>query len=352
MLEIIRQWQQRYFGAEALALIILLLGVAVAIAMLGSVLAPVFASLILAYLMHGWVVRLSHLKVPCVVSAVILSLMLVCFMVFVLFVMLPLIWEQMGRLYAELPSMLSQLRELLKVSSQKYNIDLDAAQAQVWTETFNNQLVQWGRHLVSQSLGTIIGLAQLAVYLVLVPLLVFFLLRDGTKITAALRERMEPGGMFLNIWNEMDLQLANYVRGKTVEILLVGLSAYGLFLFFGLRYTVLLAVLSGLSVLIPYVGAFAVSAIVALVSLIQWGVTDPFYYVVTLYLVLQIFDGNILVPIIFSDTVSLHPVSIVLAVLVFGGLWGVWGVFFAIPLATLVKAIYTAWPQNTPSKAS
>ena len=64
------------------------------------------------------------------------------------------------------------------------------------------------------------------------------------------------------------------------------------------------------------------------------------------YLALQILDGNLLVPILFSDAVKLHPVMIILAVFVFGSLFGFWGVFFAIPIATLIKAIWNAWPEK------
>ncbi|MCP4994536.1 MAG: AI-2E family transporter, partial [Gammaproteobacteria bacterium] len=61
---------------------------------------------------------------------------------------------------------------------------------------------------------------------------------------------------------------------------------------------------------------------------------------------IQALDGNVLVPLLFSEVVNLHPVAIILAILVFGGLWGFWGVFFAIPLATMVQAILTAWPSD------
>ena len=64
---------------------------------------------------------------------------------------------------------------------------------------------------------------------------------------------------------------------------------------------------------------------------------------------IQFLDGNILVPLLFSELVNLHPVAIILAVLFFGGLWGVWGVFFAIPLATLISAVINAWPSASPS---
>jgi putative permease len=64
------------------------------------------------------------------------------------------------------------------------------------------------------------------------------------------------------------------------------------------------------------------------------------------YAIIQALDGNLLVPLMFSEVVNLHPVAIILAILVFGGLWGFWGIFFAIPLATLVKAVINAWPRK------
>ena len=114
----------------------------------------------------------------------------------------------------------------------------------------------------------------------------------------------------------------------------------------GLRYSVLLAVAVGFSVLIPYIGAAVVTVPVAMVALFQWGLTPEFAWLMVAYLVIQALDGNLLVPVLFSEAVNLHPVAIIIAVLVFGGLWGFWGVFFAIPLATLVKAVINAWPKR------
>jgi putative permease len=82
---------------------------------------------------------------------------------------------------------------------------------------------------------------------------------------------------------------------------------------------------------------------VGIVALFQFGMTAEFGYIMLVYFIIQTLDGNLLVPILFSEAVSLHPLYIIVAVLLFGGIWGFWGVFFAIPLATLVKALITAW---------
>ena len=177
------------------------------------------------------------------------------------------------------------------------------------------------------------------------PILVLFFLLDGDRLiagwTAFLPKKRE---MMDQVWNEMDAQLANYIRGKAIEILIVGVATFISFALLGINYAALLGLLVGLSVLIPYIGAAVVTVPVALIAFFQWGWSDQFLYLMLAYTIIQAIDGNVIVPLLFSEAVNLHPVSIIVAVLVFGTLWGFWGVFFAIPLATLVKSIVTAWP--------
>ena len=85
---------------------------------------------------------------------------------------------------------------------------------------------------------------------------------------------------------------------------------------------------------------------VALVAIFQWGLEPQTFYLILSYIILQLLDGNVLVPLLFSEAVNLNPVVIILAILVFGGIWGLWGVFFAIPLATFIKAVIVAWPVS------
>jgi putative permease len=144
----------------------------------------------------------------------------------------------------------------------------------------------------------------------------------------------------------MNGQIMNYIRGKIIEILIVGVATYFTFFFMELRYSALLAVLVGLSVLIPYIGAAVVTVPIAIVAFFQWGSSPEFFYLMIAYLIIQALDGNVIVPVLFSEAVNLHPVAIIVSVLIFGGLWGFWGVFFAIPLATLVKAVLNAWPST------
>jgi putative permease len=193
----------------------------------------------------------------------------------------------------------------------------------------------------------VVGVLTLLVYLVLMPMLVFFFLKDKDLIMRWFSGLL-PGerGLADMVWVEVDRQIANYVRGKFWEIIIVWAASYTAFAFFGLQYAMLLAVLVGLSVVIPYVGATVVTFPVILVAWFQWGWGQDFIWVTVAYLVIQALDGNVLVPLLFGEVVNIHPIAIIVAILVFGGLWGFWGVFFAIPLATLVNAVIRAWPRS------
>ena len=213
------------------------------------------------------------------------------------------------------------------------------------------ELSVYGQRALTISLASLGNVIGLIVYLVLVPILVFFMLKDREKLVKFILSMMpEKRGLMSRIWKEMDGQIANYVRGKVVEIIIVGTVAFVTFAWFGLPYSALLAVLVGFSVLIPFIGAAVATIPVAAVAGFHFGLTDEFAYVLVAYGIIQALDGNVLVPILFSEAVNLHPVSIILAVLFFGGIWGFWGIFFAIPLATLLKSLVTAWPRGLKSQ--
>jgi putative permease len=264
------------------------------------------------------------------------------FLVFVL----PIIWQQMVNLFNEAPRMVSEVQNLLLVLPERYPELISETQVREIISAAATELSRLGQWVLTFSLNSITSIITLLIYLILVPILVFFFLKDGRKLisgwTAFLPEKRQ---MMTSVWHEMDVQIANYVRGKSIEILIVGGVSYITFALFGLNYAALLALLVGFSVVIPYIGATLATLPVFLIGLFQWGWGNDLMYLMIAYAVIQALDGNVLVPLLFSEAVNLHPVSIIVAVLIFGSLWGFWGIFFAIPLATLVKAIVNAWPR-------
>jgi len=290
---------------------------------------------------------LSRLGIPRTLSVILVILGFTSLMMVAVFGLVPTIWQQVGNLINDIPSMYSGLQKVIAELPQRYP-ELDNFQiVESLVTNAKNQVIVMGETVVKGSLASLVSIATLAVYLILVPLLVFFLLKDKQEMIA-MASGVLPRNRKLatKVWHEMNDQISNYIRGKVMEILIVGGVSYVTFAILDLRYSVLLAVAVGLSVLIPYIGAAAVTVPVAMVGLFQWGLTPQFYWLLIAYGIIQALDGNVLVPVLFSEAVNLHPVAIIVAVLVFGGLWGFWGVFFAIPLATLVKAVWNALPSN------
>ncbi len=346
------QWFRRTFSDPQLVVLLTLLvfGFVVVLTM-GDMLAPVLASIVIAYLLEGLVQPLERLGLPRLVAVVIVFVLFLIALGLVLFGLMPLLSRQVSQLVQQLPSMLAKGQQVLMMLPEKYPELITAEQVQEVIAALGGEVGNIGQMVLSWSLASVVGFITLLVYLVLMPLLVFFFLKDKRLIIDWLSHLLpEDRTIAVNVWREVDRQISNYVRGKFVEILVVWSASYVTFTLFGLQYAMLLAVLVGLSVIIPYIGATVVTLPVVAVAWFQWGWSAEFGWLTLAYFVIQALDGNVLVPLLFSEVVSLHPIAIIVAILVFGGLWGFWGVFFAIPLATLVNAVIQAWPRRRPRK--
>ncbi|GIS75399.1 MAG: hypothetical protein CM1200mP12_11180 [Gammaproteobacteria bacterium] len=159
--------------------------------------------------------------------------------------------------------------------------------------------------------------------------MVFFFVKDKETLLPLISFfAPEQKGLMDSIFNEMNDQLYNYVTGKLIEIFIVTSVSYLAFSFLGLPYTFLLALLVGLSVMIPFFGAILVTVPVLLVGLYEWGISTEFWWFLGMYLIIQALDGNVLVPLLFSARNKLHPVVIVIAVFFFRWYLGFLGAFF------------------------
>ena len=354
MIRVFKSWFERYFSNEEAVILFVLLSIALAaILTVGGILGPVIVGVVLAFLMQGMVSFLKARRVPHLLAVSLVFTLFISFLFAIIFLLLPLVWGQMVSLFGELPRMIERGQALLQALPEKYPDLISEQQIQSWMNAAGNELAQMGQWVLSNSLSTITNLVTILIYLILVPILVFFFLKDKTKITQWFSGMLPRQRTLLTqVWNEMDAQIANYIRGKAIEILIVGAVSYVVFAYMGLNYAALLAILVGLSVIVPYIGAAVVTVPVALIAAFQWGWTTDFFYLMLAYGIIQALDGNVLVPFLFSEVVNLHPVAIIVAVLFFGSIWGLWGVFFAIPLATLIQAVLNAWPRDKQSLPS
>ncbi|WP_085724674.1 AI-2E family transporter [Pseudomonas sp. R37(2017)] len=353
MFKVLRDWIQRYFSdEEAVVLAVLLILAFTAVLTLGGMLAPVLAGMVLAYLMQGLVVTLERLRVPGGVAVgLVFALFMGLLLVFIVIVV-PLLWHQMITLFNELPGMLAKWQSLLLLLPERYPHLVSDEQVLQIIELARGEIGKFGQWALTFSLSSLPLLVNIMIYLVLVPILVFFFLKDRLMIGQWVRGYLpRERALITRVAHEMNRQIANYIRGKVIEIFICGGVTYIAFVVLELNYAALLALLVGISVVVPYVGAVVVTVPVFLIALFQWGWSDQFIYLMAVYGIIQTLDGNVLVPLLFSEAVNLHPVAIICAVLLFGGLWGFWGVFFAIPLATLFKAVLDAWPRKEPEVA-
>lgn len=348
MIETIKAWYHRHFSdPQVIILLFTLVAVFAVILFTGDMLAPVLASIVIAYLLEAMVKRLENWGLGRIIAVLIVFMLFILFVVMVVFLLLPQLYNQTRELVAELPLMLTQAQTALLTLPAKYPELFTEQQIREMVTSLREDMTQMGKSAVTWSLSSVVGAITLLVYLILVPLLVFFFMKDKGMIIRWLGNYLPTERTLLNVvWVDVDRQIGNYIRGKFIEIFIIWLVCLITFVWFGLNFAMLLAVLVGLSVIIPYIGAAVVTIPVAAVAYFQWGLTSDFYWVMAAYLVIQALDGNALVPLLFSEVVNLHPIAIIVAILVFGGLWGFWGVFFAIPLATLVQAVLKAWPDT------
>ncbi len=345
---VIKKWLQRNFSEpEAVFLTVFLVVAILACAVLGNILIPIIISVIIAYILSSAVDGLMKLKLPHLLAVVITYLLFISIFLLFLIWLLPMLFQQLGNLFIEIPKMLQHGQTFLIAMQVKHPDLVSAAQLQSFISHINSYLTTLGQFLLSYSLATLSNVITVVVYLILVPLLVFFFLKDKSPILKWLKKFLPQENKVLSkIGSEVKAKIGDYIRGKLIEFVIIAVVTSITFMFLGFHYAILLGVGVGLSVFIPYIGAVLITVPVVIVAFFQWGFTSHLLYAMIAYTIIMIVDANILVPILFSETMKIHPVVIVLAVLIFGSLWGFWGVFFAIPLATIINTLMKEWPRK------
>jgi len=348
MLEQLNRVLKRVFtNEETIVFSIAILLFFIVISFFGSVLTPFIISIIVAYLLVGLQKKIQSFNVNQNIALVITFSIFIITGAALLVWLVPLLYIQLQDFVLDVPNLFNNFLDFISGLPTKFPDLVSSDQIAIFFQAVSEEISVIAQNIVKSSISGIQSTITILLYIILFPILVFFFLFDRKNIIEGFL-KIIPGKrqMLTDIWKEMDIQLSNYVRGKTIEIFIVGLAAAIIFSSLGLKYSALLSVLVGFSVIIPYVGAFLVTIPIVIIGLLQFGLDTQFYILISLYLLLQALDGNLLVPLIFSETVKLHPVAIILAVFVFGSMFGFWGVFFSIPIATFIKAVWNAWPSK------
>ena len=344
--QINKLFNKLFSNEESLIFSLLILAFLLVLYFFGGLLTPFIISLIFAYLLIGLTKNLIKYGLTELVSLIISYVIFLLSGIGFLVWLIPLIFQQTQAFFIEVPVWLNNFRSFIENLVQSNQELVSSDQISSFFTEFIGRLSSISQGVLDASISGIQDTLVFSIYLIMIPVLVFFFLFDKERIVGGFLMLLpKKREMLSEVWIEMDDQLSNYVWGKGVEILIVGFVAAVIFGTMGLNYTALLSIIVGVSVLIPYVGAFLATIPVVVVAFLQFGIGFDLYMIVGLYLLLQALDGYLLVPILFSDAVKLHPVVIMLAVFVFGGIFGFWGAFFSIPLATFIKAVWNSWPS-------
>jgi putative permease len=334
-------------NSQAVALAIILIVSFVLIYSMTDLLMPVFVSIVLAYLLEGLVSKAENMKMPRLPAVYLVFSVFMACLIFLLFYLLPMVSQQAVELIQHIPEIINRAQTGIMRLPEMYPKLVSESKIQQIMFAVQRELLTYGQNVLSFSAASVLRLVSVMIYLFLVPMMVFFFLKDKQQLIDWFLQFMpRDRNLTVRVWEEVDMQIGNYVRGKFGEVFILWAVSYVTYASMGLNYAMLLAVLMGLQVIIPYIGATLVTFPVLAVAYFQWGFgSDEFMYIVIAYSIIQALDGVVLVPILFSEAVNLHAIAIIVAILFFGGLWGFWGVFLAIPLATVVKAVLTAWPR-------
>lgn len=347
-MEMIVTWLKRHLGNPQVVILFgVIAGILILIIGFGSMLMPVFAGWIIAYLLEGPVKRLQTIGLPRLPAVILVFIVFFAALALVCLLVIPQLSLQITDFIERIPEHMIRIRNALDFLPERYPDLITHEQVAQWTSELTRQLNTTARQIVMHSISGLVSVIGAVVYIFLVPVLVFFIMKDKDRLTRWLLHFLPADRTLVNrIGRDIDIQMSNYIRGKTIEMLIVGVAAYILFYLFGLNYSILLATSIGLSVFVPVVGAIVMTVPVVLVAFLKFGFSQQLFWLTLAYVVLQQLDGNVLVPILFAEVNKLHPVAIISAVLIFGGIWGIWGVVFAIPLATFVQAIVQAWQEE------
>lgn len=367
MINLLRQWYHRHFSAPGtVELALVLIGAFIVVYYFMWLVGPLVVALCLAYCLD-WGVRLitrrSRLSRRWA-SAIVMGLF-VGFVVGILVFIAPKILKQGNDFYQTLQQV-SQTSSVsadegfdAQVSARLYDFveRLPDPIPSMVSKDDVNSFVAKGRTVIlanitniikNQIMPSVVNTLSWLMYMVIVPIFMYLMLANKHELKQRYATYIMPSNKTLihEFWPKINSQIEGYIRGKILHVLIITLVNTIAFMLLGVNYAFLLGFGVGLSVVIPYVGAIIISIPVLLVSFFQFGFSGYFGAVCAVYIIIQILDGNVLTPLLFSKAMNLDAFSILLAIFIFGGLWGFWGVFFSIPLATFIRTLFVYWPNS------
>lgn len=313
--------------------------------LLHSILTPFLVSVVLAYLGDPIIDRLERLGLSRTQAVAVVFIIVVWLLVAALLILAPLVMGQIEVIIARLPRwgdwlqnhLGSRLSTYVNFDPELFNFkEISERLGQEWRQT-GGVLSRIGRSISASGMA----LVGFFINLFLIPIISFYLLRDWDRLIEAIRallpRTIEPTAVLLV--KECDDVLGAFLKGQLMVMCLLGLI-YGVGLWLlGLQFAILIALIAGLTSIVPYMG-FIVGIGVALVTaLFQFDSMWSILGVVAVFGIGQMMEGMILTPLLVGDRIGLHPVAVIFAIMAGGELFGFSGILLALPVAAIIMVL-------------
>ena len=313
---------------------------------LSVVMLPVILSGLLFYLLNPLVDLMEKYKINRVLAISIIFVIIAFLLIIGLAVAIPNLQRQVIIFAQNVPSYIEDADRVIDDLVTKRLPDDFRPQLEQVLAQFSTQATAWASNISSKAVNwvsaIISGTSQVIVALIIMPFMLFYLLRDGKGlrdyITQFLPNKLrEPVGKVLSDVNQ---QLANYVRGQITVAVIVAIMFIIFFKIIGLRYAVALGVTAGVLNLVPYLGSFLAMIPALVLGLIAGPVM--LLKVIIVFIVEQTIEGRFVSPLILGSQLNIHPITILFVLLTSGSMFGIWGVLLGIPIYASAKVVISA----------
>lgn len=321
-------------NAQYLWRLALAAAIGVLLYLLAPILAPFLFAAILAYICNPLVDRMSRRGMPRTLAAALVLLLLIALFVAFMLIMVPLLVRQAHAMAAQAPAYVDWLK--VKASpwiSAQLGVQLDMDFAKDWLSEHMAEIQRLAVKLVPSITTGGMALVDFAVNFVLVLVVLFYFMRDWNRLTALIGEmvprRWYP--QFVALFGEIDGVLGQFLRGQLLVMLLMG-AFYTIALWLvGLDYALSVGMIAGLVTFVPYLGVITGVALATLTGILQFDGLTGLMWVWAVFVLGNVLEGYVLVPLLVGERIGLHPVAVLFALLAFGQLFGFFGVLLAVP---------------------
>ncbi|EKU16970.1 AI-2 transport protein TqsA [Streptococcus intermedius] len=313
---------------------------------IGVIMLPVILAGLLYYLLNPIVDFMEKHRINRLVAITIVFILIALLLIWGLAVAIPSLQHQIVSFAKNLPANLKKSNKIIQDFLENRISDDVKPQLEEIANNFSNQVTTWASHFSSKAVNwvsTLISTAsQVIVAIIIMPFILFYLLRDGKNLKSYLTKIMptkfrDPVGQILT---DVNTQLANYVRGQVTVAIIVAIMFIIFFKIIGLRYAVTLGVTAGILNLVPYLGSF----LAMLPALVLGLIAGPIMLlkVIVVFIVEQTIEGRFVSPLILGSQLNIHPINVLFVLLTAGSMFGIWGVLLGIPIYASAKVVITA----------